>query len=189
MRMERVPQADERVQAWDYVKCCGGVSATAASAHQKLGGRTGIITAVGKDDAGVFIRQDLKEQNFRECRILESPDASSSVSLIQVDACLLYTSREEDVKQPLTADVWGAGAEHPYGWLKNPGIYADVERTAIELSDIITFHFYGDYAHSRMYIKCLKEYGRPMINTEWMHRPYRSIIQTHLPLWKKERCV
>lgn len=22
MRMERVPQADERVQAWDYVKCC-----------------------------------------------------------------------------------------------------------------------------------------------------------------------
>lgn len=30
MRMERVPQADERVQAWDYVKCCGGVSATAA---------------------------------------------------------------------------------------------------------------------------------------------------------------
>lgn len=86
MRMERVPQADERVQAWDYVKCCGGVSATAASAHQKLGGRTGIITAVGKDDAGVFIRQDLKEQNFRECRILESPDASSSVSLIQVDA-------------------------------------------------------------------------------------------------------
>lgn len=24
MRMERVPQADERVQAWDYVKCCGG---------------------------------------------------------------------------------------------------------------------------------------------------------------------
>lgn len=86
MRMERVPQADERVQAWDYVKCCGGVSATAASAHQKLGGRTGIITAVGKDDAGAFIRQDLKEQNFRECRILESPDASSSVSLIQVDA-------------------------------------------------------------------------------------------------------
>ena len=33
----------------------------------------------------------------------------------------------------------------------------------------------------------LKEFGRPLINTEWMHRPYRSIIQTHLPLWKKEK--
>lgn len=95
--------------------------------------------------------------------------------------------REEDVMQPLTADVWGAGAEHPYGWLKNPGIYAQVEREALALSDIITFHFYGDYEHSRQYIRILKEFGRPLINTEWMHRPYRSIIQTHLPLWKKEK--
>jgi len=95
--------------------------------------------------------------------------------------------READVKQPLTADVWGAGADHPYGWLKNPGIYAEVERVAIELSDIITFHFYGDYTHARQYISILKEYGRPLINTEWMHRPYRSIIQTHMPLWKREK--
>ena len=95
--------------------------------------------------------------------------------------------REEDVMQPLTADVWGAGADHPYGWLKNPGIYAEVERVAIELSDIISFHFYGDYSHARMYIDCLKQYGRPLVNTEWMHRPYRSLIQTHLPLWKKEK--
>ena len=95
--------------------------------------------------------------------------------------------REEDVMQPLTADVWGAGADHPYGWLKNPGIYAEVERRAIELSDIISFHFYGDYSHARIYIAQLKEFGRPLINTEWLHRPYRSLIQTHLPLWKKEK--
>ncbi len=95
--------------------------------------------------------------------------------------------REEDVMQPLTADVWGAGADHPYGWLKNPGIYAEVERRAIELSDIISFHFYGDYSHARIYIAQLREFGRPLINTEWLHRPYRSLIQTHLPLWKKEK--
>ena len=40
MRMERVPQADERVQAWDYVKCCGGVSATAASAMASINRNT-----------------------------------------------------------------------------------------------------------------------------------------------------
>lgn len=94
--------------------------------------------------------------------------------------------REANVKQPLTADVWGAGADHPYGWLNHPGIYSNVEKEAIELSDIVTFHFYGDYTHARQYIKFLKQFGRPMINTEWMHRPYRSLIQTHLPLWKKE---
>ena len=95
--------------------------------------------------------------------------------------------REEDVKQPLTSDVWGAGSEGPYGGLNDPRIYADVEREAIELSDIITFHFYGDYAHARMYLKVLREYDRPLINTEWLHRPFRSLIQTHLPLWKKEK--
>lgn len=95
--------------------------------------------------------------------------------------------REEDVSQPLTADVWGAGADHPYGWLKNPGVYAEVERAALELSDIVTFHFYGDYTHARQYIGVLRQYGRPLINTEWMHRPYRSLIQTHLPLWKREK--
>lgn len=95
--------------------------------------------------------------------------------------------REEDVSQPLTADVWGAGADHPYGWLKNPGVYAEVERVALELSDIVTFHFYGDYTHARQYIGVLRQYGRPLINTEWMHRPYRSLIQTHLPLWKREK--
>lgn len=95
--------------------------------------------------------------------------------------------REENVCQPLTADVWGAGADHPYGWLKNPGVYADIERDAIAQSDIISFHFYGDYTHAKQYIHILEQYGRPLINTEWMHRPYRSLIETHLPLWKKHK--
>ena len=94
--------------------------------------------------------------------------------------------REHDVKQPLTADVWGAGADHPYGWLKKPGIYAEIEEKAIELSDIISFHFYGDYTHAVQYINILKQFGRPLINDEWLHRPFRSLIQTHMPLWKEE---
>ena len=94
--------------------------------------------------------------------------------------------RELDVMQPLTADVWGAGADNPYGWLKKPGIYAEIEEHSIALSDIITFHYYGDYTHSRQYIAFLRRFGRPLINTEWLHRPFRSLIQTHLPLWKKE---
>lgn len=70
--------------------------------------------------------------------------------------------------------------------MKKPGIYADIEKHSIELSDIITFHYYGDYSHSRQYIEFLSQFNRPLINTEWLHRPFRSLIQTHLPLWKKE---
>lgn len=88
--------------------------------------------------------------------------------------------------QPLTADVWGAGADNPYGWLKKPGIYAEIEEHSIALSDIITFHYYGDYTHSRQYVDFLRRFNRPLINTEWLHRPFRSLIQTHLPMWKKK---
>jgi len=84
MLTDRIPGPDERSQDFDYEKCCGGVSATAASAYRKLGGRAGVITVVGNDDAGQFIRQDLEAQGFMECRILQL-DAPSSVSLIQVD--------------------------------------------------------------------------------------------------------
>lgn len=94
--------------------------------------------------------------------------------------------RSCDPDQPLAADVWGAGADHPYGWLKDPHIYAEIEHRALELSDVISFHFYGDYSHAKMYLDCLKQYNRPLFNTEWMHRPYRSLIETHMPLWKKE---
>ena len=62
-----------------------------------------------------------------------------------------------------------------------------MDRENIELSDIITFHFYGDYTHARQLITFLRQFNRPLINTEWMHRPFRSLIQTHLPLWKKEK--
>jgi len=95
--------------------------------------------------------------------------------------------RECDVTQPLTADVWGAGADHPYGWLNNPKIYAEIEDLAIELSDVISFHFYGDYSHLKQYIEFLKQYNMPLLNTEWLHRPFRSLIQTHLPVFKKEK--
>ena len=96
--------------------------------------------------------------------------------------------REEDVKQPLTIEMWGAQVKgNYYEWLNNPCFHGEVDRENIELSDIITFHFYGDYTHARRMVKFLKQFNRPLINTEWMHRPFQSLIQTHLPLWKREK--
>jgi hypothetical protein len=97
--------------------------------------------------------------------------------------------RDEDVMQPLTAEMWGAelGGENYYTWLNNPQIYGGIDKESIELSDIVTFHFYGDYIHSKQLIKYLRQFNRPLINTEWMHRPLGSLIETHLPLWKKEK--
>ena len=84
--------------------------------------------------------------------------------------------------------MWGAQVKgNYYEWLNNPCFHGEVDRENIELSDIITFHFYGDYTHARRMVKFLIQFNRPLINTEWMHRPFQSLIQTHLPLWKREK--
>lgn len=97
--------------------------------------------------------------------------------------------REENVSQPLTAEVWGAQMPDDasyYTWLNDPHFFGDIDRESIALSDIVTFHYYGDYLHAKRLIALLRRFGRPMINTEWMHRPFASCIETHLPLWKRE---
>lgn len=94
--------------------------------------------------------------------------------------------RDMKVSQPLTADVCGLGGEFPYGYLNRPDVLSPMEEKCIELSDIITWHFYGDYSHTVRYLKFLKLFRRPLINTEWLHRPFRSLIQTHMPLFKEE---
>lgn len=97
--------------------------------------------------------------------------------------------REEDVTQPLTAEVWGAMPDNDgdyYRWLNDPRIHSETERESVELSDIVSFHYYGDYLHAKRFIAYLRRFDRPLINTEWMHRPLGSCIETHLPLWKRE---
>jgi len=95
--------------------------------------------------------------------------------------------RETGVSQPLTADVWGVGSENPYGIINDPKINHPVEELSIGLSDIISFHCYGDYLHLMQYIDALKKYELPIVNTEWLHRPFRSLIQTHLPVFHEEK--
>lgn len=34
--------------------------------------------------------------------------------------------------------------------------------------------FYGDYTHARRMVKFLKQFNRPLINTEWMHNLYHA---------------
>jgi len=96
--------------------------------------------------------------------------------------------RKYDVMQPLTTDVYAAMPDFPFPdeYMKDPRIETEIELAAIELSDIISFHYYGDYVHTRIYIERLRKYERPLICDEWLHRPMRSFVQTHLPLFKRE---
>jgi hypothetical protein len=81
-------------------------------------------------------------------------------------------AREAKPSQPLTSGVWSGNEE--------------ISNLQKGLSDIISFHHYDDAASLEKYIEPLKELGRPLICTEYMARPRKSLFETHLPLFKRE---
>jgi hypothetical protein len=87
-----------------------------------------------------------------------------------------------DPKQPLAADVWeGSYGTEPKG--KNQAQY-----WAGQLSDIISYHCYGNYeAQVRVIRRVKRFFGRPMINTEWLARIKRNDVFEAYPLYYIER--
>jgi hypothetical protein len=71
---------------------------------------------------------------------------------------------EVDPDQPLTVGVFEQPAHHPERASR-------VARTAIERSDVISFHSYADEDGLRRAISGLAAQGRPLLCTEWMGRP------------------
>lgn len=81
-------------------------------------------------------------------------------------------ARAMSPSQPLTMSPWGAPAE--------------ISSRQLELSDVVSFHFYGNYEGLCDQIARYKAQLRPVINTEWMARLQGSCWETDLPLFKKE---
>jgi hypothetical protein len=71
---------------------------------------------------------------------------------------------EVDPSQPLTVGVYELVQHHPER-------ASGVARTALERSDVVSFHCYGGEATLRRTITELGRHGRPLICTEWMGRP------------------
>ena len=81
-------------------------------------------------------------------------------------------ARAAHPSQPLTVSVWGAPAE--------------ISQRQLELSDVPSFHFYGNREGLWHQIANYKKRGRPVINTEWMARLQGSQWATDLPLFRQE---
>jgi len=81
-------------------------------------------------------------------------------------------AREVNPSQPMSIAIWNNNE--------------DLNKIITDNSDIITFHFYGDKEGLVKKIEELKQYGRPIINTEWLNRNLGSNIATDIPLFYKE---
>lgn len=84
--------------------------------------------------------------------------------------------------QPCTVCLWG---QSPH-W-DEPNTLNQVHRAAVELSDIISFHEYGNRPAMTNRIRQLRKYGRPIFCTEYMARGNGSTFEAILPLLKKEK--
>jgi len=95
-------------------------------------------------------------------------------------------AREMNPSQPLTAGCW----DYYIDRINDDDIFKEltnIEQKALELSDIISFHYYGEKRRTIQIIENLKTWGRPLFITEWLHRPFNNHVSDHLPLYKQEK--
>lgn len=84
-------------------------------------------------------------------------------------------ARATEPVQPLTSAVWGILEDRP-------AIHAYLT----ESSDIISLHHYQDLESLKAKVESLKQYGRPIISSEWLARG-RSNVAEQLPYYHAER--
>lgn len=78
-------------------------------------------------------------------------------------------ARAVNPSQPLTIGIFD----------QNPRLNSIITENV----DLITFHDYGDKEHVIKSIENLKQYNRPIINTEWMNRPWKSTVSEIIPVF------
>ena len=82
-------------------------------------------------------------------------------------------SREAEPDQPITAGAWSWSDS-----LKEVCAYCE------EQSDVVSFHSYSPLKAVIDLVETLSQHGRPLLCTEWLHRPMGSRFQTHLEFFK-----
>jgi len=93
-------------------------------------------------------------------------------------------ARMHDPIAPLTAGVWTYPEN--YG-VDTAAELMEIQRLSIDLSDIVTFHEYENFDRVKTVVSMLEKEGRPMANTEWLHRIFDNFIQDNLPLYFEKK--
>lgn len=86
--------------------------------------------------------------------------------------------RGEDPVQPLCADIWRG--------LRDGGPRTLSEKTALTLSDVISYHTYSGYEQVVLQLEALGRYGRPILVTEWLNRINHNDVAEIYPLFYLE---
>ncbi len=82
VRLESFPEPDGRLPIEDFITSFGGMAATAAVALARLGAHVGFVGAVGDDDLGRAILDDLRAEGIDCATARPTPGARSTRSIV-----------------------------------------------------------------------------------------------------------
>lgn len=116
------------------------------------------------DNIGSYNKEELKNKNEIVLKLL--PQAFA-------------WARSARPTQPLTSGIW-------HGDWSSFSTLAPMAKVQIENSDIITFHNYSWPEDFENRVEDLKQYHRPVICTEYMARGVGSLVDTILPIARKD---
>jgi len=85
--------------------------------------------------------------------------------------------------------------QYSFDWARNAQpvqpltscVYSGWDDQIAEISDVVSFHNYGDLPNLAKHIDTLRVYDRPLLCTEWMARTQNSVFETHLPYLRSQR--
>ncbi|HSP98651.1 MAG TPA: 1,4-beta-xylanase [Candidatus Dormibacteraeota bacterium] len=103
------------------------------------------------------------------------PDGPLAPHSVELAEHAFRWAREAGATQPLTTGVWDRGME------------AALARRLLDASDFVSFHDYLPLANVAEQVAALRAEGRPIVCTEWLARGLRSLPETHLPFFARER--
>jgi hypothetical protein len=89
-------------------------------------------------------------------------------------------ARTVDHVQPLTSGPWK-------GHRAAKDKLSETEKVQLGESDVISFHTYNPLAEVKDWVKNLREYGRPLICTEYMARPQGSTFDPVLGYFREQK--
>jgi hypothetical protein len=89
-------------------------------------------------------------------------------------------ARAAGPSQPLTSGVWRPE------WVFT-GALSEMDRFQLTESDVISFHLYAGAPVLQARLPELENYGRPVLLTEYLARPYGSTFEAILPLLKERK--
>ena len=148
--------------AWAWSPSPGHSMVIDSNSHPKIEKYVKAVIGRFKNDPRVFIWDLYNEPT-------NGGLGTTSLPLLKK---VIRWAREVNPSQPITVDVWNQNKR--------------LNDIAIPASDIISFHNYGNKNDLIWHIREMKQYNRPVINTEWMNRPAGSTIKDNLRVFFNE---